>query len=186
MSLIDRLRNDHANMRGLLNVLADLASQLHQDDLDVDYHLMLDILDYFTCFPDAVHHPIEDQLFTRLLENAPELSADVAELKAEHKLVAVEGQEIYKDLQGICAGHMVARQRLIEMTEAFISNQLQHMEREENYILRIAREHIREDEWDAFEALHKSEIDPLFCDTVRDTFERLRVHVMESASPQGR
>jgi hemerythrin-like domain-containing protein len=181
-TLIDRLHDDHVNMRDLLNVLSDLVGRLRRDDADVDYHLMLEIFDYFISFPDAVHHPVEDRLFTRVLANAPELRADVAALKAEHEAAADAAREICESLHGICAGHVVVRQRLIEMIEAFVSSQMQHMETEEERILRVARDLIPEEEWVVFEDLYKKQIDPLFGATVRDTFKRLHDCVMESVS----
>jgi len=181
-TLFDRLHDDHKNMRDLLNVLSDLVGRLHHDEVDVDYHLMLDIFDYFTSFPDAVHHPIEDQLFSGLLEKAPEFRAEIEELKAEHETQAGAGREIFKDLQGICAGHLVPRQHLIEMTESYVANLRAHMQKEEAQIIAVARRRIPEKEWKIFERQHEREIDPLFGSKVRDTFKRLHDYVMESVS----
>ena len=181
-TLFERLRVDHVNMRDLLTVLAALVGRLHQDAADVDYQVMLDIFDYFTGFPDAVHHPVEDQLFDELLRRSPDLAAEIAELRCEHEANARDGAAIHRDLQGICAGQLVSRQRLIEMTEAYIARQMVHMDKEEGRILPLARARIRDAEWDAFEERHKDAIDPLFGPTIRETFKRLHDYVMDTTA----
>ena len=49
-----------------------------------DYHLLLEIVDYLTHYPDQYHHPREDLLFTRMLESDSKFRRKLDRLEREH------------------------------------------------------------------------------------------------------
>ena len=62
--LIDRLLKDHRRLSRVLDVMEKLAGTQRPDELD----LLGSAVDYIAEYPDAYHHPREDQLFERLLD----------------------------------------------------------------------------------------------------------------------
>ena len=56
-----KLRQEHANMTMLLDILEQQIARLRQGEV-ADFKTVKGILDYFLTYPDLVHHPKEDLL----------------------------------------------------------------------------------------------------------------------------
>ena len=66
--VLERLREDHARSTRVLRVLeweVDRLSVLENPDCS----LLASIVEYLRSYSDTVHHPTEDRLFDRLLQN---------------------------------------------------------------------------------------------------------------------
>ncbi len=59
------LREDHRNLRLLLDLLESESSSITVDD-EPDFELLHDIMQYMTVYSDAVHHPKEDLVYDLL------------------------------------------------------------------------------------------------------------------------
>ena len=82
------LRQEHANMTLLLDLLERQIAALRQHD-GVDFVLIGGIVDYFLTYPDLMHHPKEDILFHRLQELDPAAAAEAEGLVSGHEALGL-------------------------------------------------------------------------------------------------
>jgi len=171
--LIERLQIDHVNMTRLVNLLAGQIELMRTGDADADYRLMQDILHYFVHYPDVVHHPREDVLFERLHPRAPELAGAIAQLRAEHDELAATGRELCRLLDGVAGGAVVSRARLLELSDAFVRRQREHMNLEERDLFPAARRLLGDADWRAIDAEIEHVEDPLFGPIVDQAYRQV-------------
>ncbi len=143
--------------------------------------MMRDIAYYFICFPDSVHHPAEDTIFGALEEKSPDLRYRFETLRREHAVLAEIGQEFYLLLEGVCSGHVGARDKIVSASENFLERQRQHMDTEEREIFVLAEAYLSDDSVAEYEAVHGKMHDPLFGTKIRDSFKRLHEAIMQKA-----
>jgi len=178
MALLDRLHEDHENMSRLLEVLESQVELLRRIDPEVDHGLIRDIARYFTIFPDAVHHPLEEDLFALLRGKRPDLAGQLAALQREHIELAAIGREFHELMLTVCSGQPVRRDRVLAQAEQFLGRQRRHMHEEGHRVFRIAGEVLTEADFEALERRRGSGADPLFGEQLREDFVRLREAIL--------
>ncbi len=176
--LLDKLHHDHVNMAALLDLFAQQVALLQQADADADYHLMLDIVSYFTAYSDVVHHPAEDAVYALLTEREPGVAGDLELLGRQHHELGELGVTLRDLLKGACAGQMVSRERLLELSEDFLERNREHMNREEARVFGAARTALTAAELRHIEATKAATADPVFGRTVDQRFDRLYQAIM--------
>jgi len=177
--LLRRLQEDHENMSRLLDLLDRELERLRRLDSDVDHRLLCDIAHYFTAFPDAVHHPLEEELFALLRDKQPELAGRLAALHQDHVDLAAIGRDFHELMLSVCNGQPVRRDRLLAQGEQFLERQRRHMEAEGQGVFQRAPEALSEPELAALER-RRSGADPLFGEQLREEYARLREAISSS------
>jgi hemerythrin-like domain-containing protein len=66
-SVIQHLRDDHASMITLLDILARELDNTERAEI-ADFEIMCDVMCYLTRYTDAVHHPMEDLVYACLFD----------------------------------------------------------------------------------------------------------------------
>ena len=61
--ILEELREDHRNLTRLLDLLENECRDI-PDEGEPDMDLLHDIMHYMTVYPDAIHHPREDLVYT--------------------------------------------------------------------------------------------------------------------------
>jgi len=82
--VIETLYSEHGYFLSLLDALEQEAEKLQPGRVP-DYHLLLDIVDYLTHYPDQYHHPREDLLFAKMLSVDKSFKPDRKRLERRHK-----------------------------------------------------------------------------------------------------
>ncbi|MEQ8232961.1 MAG: hemerythrin domain-containing protein [Gammaproteobacteria bacterium] len=140
-TLVEMLHEDHLGMAALVDLLDEQVGVVRQGD-DADYHLMLEIAQYFTSFTDALHHPCEDQLYDALRERRHELARALDSLAREHEELGVLGVHMRDLLKAAVAGEMTSREKILAACEAYVARQRDHMDVEESLLMPSAAEHL--------------------------------------------
>ena len=133
--VIEELREDHGNLRLLLDLLESESDTVTVDD-EPDFELLHDIMQYMTVYSDAVHHPKEDVVYEKLRSKRPDLSEDLAHVPDDHRRIAELGLLLRSDVEAINAGAAVRREKMIEDTRAYITCLREHMTWEEEDLFR--------------------------------------------------
>lgn len=134
--IINRLRDEHRNINGLLRILERQLAGIRQGDRP-DYHLMYDISHYLTYYPDHYHHPFEDLVFARLAELQPELSAEVADIEKKHHQLVYDGGRLCYLIGEIIDGLFVSRAKLLRSGTAYIESYREHLQAEEDGLFNV-------------------------------------------------
>lgn len=134
-SLMQELREDHRNMAIILEMLDDLVEQVEAGD-DPDFGLLAEIMRYMTVYPDAVHHPKEDLMYSRLRERRADLAEGLEDVEADHLAIATLGARLRDDVEAVNAGTAVRRETLIADAGQYALRLRSHMQWEEQDLFR--------------------------------------------------
>jgi hemerythrin-like domain-containing protein len=138
-SLLSSLREDHVNAARLLDLLTREAQMIRDGD-DVDYDVIEGVLDYFTGYPDAFHHPLEDQVLNRLLAVDPDRAAAIGDLLADHARMRRDTADLFTTLKGVRLEAEIPRDTLLQKLDSFVEMYRAHMAAEEDRFFPLAEE----------------------------------------------
>lgn len=140
-TLVEMLHEDHLGMVALVDLLDEQVAVMRRGD-DADYHLMLEIAQYFTSFTDAQHHPCEDRLYEALRERRHEMARALDSLSREHEELTVLGAHMRDLLKAADVGEMTSREKILAACQAYVARQRDHMNVEETLLMPAAAEHL--------------------------------------------
>jgi len=170
--LLDELREDHRNMSLVLNILDRIAGTAKAGE-DPDFELVDEIMRYMTVYPDAVHHPKEDVVYTELKKSRPDLAVDLEDVPADHRAIAELGSKLRDDVEAIIAGAAVRRENFVQDTSDYVQHLRDHIQWEEEDLFKRIDEMIG-DEGQSIDVEKYQHIkDPVFELEIESVFGRL-------------
>lgn len=125
------LREDHRNLRLLLDLLESESESVTVDD-EPDFELLHDIMQYMTVYSDAVHHPKEDLVYNLLRDRDTALAAGLEHVEPEHQKIAELGTTLRNDIDAIISGTAVTRDKLHADLQHYVTQLRRHMTWEED------------------------------------------------------
>jgi hemerythrin-like domain-containing protein len=135
--VLAELREDHRNLRLLLNLLESESASITVDD-EPDFELMHDIMQYMTVYSDAVHHPKEDIVYGLIREHDSEMATSLAQVEPEHLDIAELGTTLRNDIEAIISGTAVTRDKLESDLQDYVTRLRMHIRWEENELFPVA------------------------------------------------
>jgi len=182
--VIDILYSEHGYFFSLLDALEQEAEKLQPGRVP-DYHLLLDIVDYLTHYPDQYHHPREDILFAKMLSVDKSFKSDLQRLEREHKTLHSYNDQLFTELRRVTAGRPVDRPELLRNLQRYINGYRQHMEFESTSIFPKAKGELGPAELKRLEIKTRYNDDPLFGGKLVKRFHRLGRSVRADLSGLG-
>ncbi len=159
-------------MAVVLDVLAD-ATATAKSGIDPDIELIDEIMRYMTVYPDAVHHPKEDILYSKMVARQPQLADDLANVAVDHQEIAALGTALRDDVDAIVAGAAVRREQFIVDCDKYVQRLRTHMQWEEKELFKKVSEVFDDDtEMPDVEPLLRIK-DPVFELEIESAFRRL-------------
>jgi hemerythrin-like domain-containing protein len=172
-SVLACLAEEHRHMRALLKLLELRASQRAALEL-ADYYLMRDIVAYLHDYPDQVHHPTEDLLFTRLGKLRPDLRSEIESVKNQHRQLARASSRLLEDLEAATSAPAIRSEQAIrKRVQSFALHQQRHMQRENRSLFAAALAELKPADWKALSRRAHLHEDPLFGSTVQSRHRSL-------------
>jgi hemerythrin-like domain-containing protein len=174
---LDEVREDHRNMALLVELLrSDVEALREGADESVDIERVSDIVDYFAHYPDRVHHPREETMFSVFLEHheaSPELADALKQVQTQH----VRFPELTESLDELLNAAMhdtpVLREELVARLDDYIEQQLEHLDLEEGLVFPELREKMTAKEWREVARRGPQERDPVFGAEVQEAYVKL-------------
>jgi hemerythrin-like domain-containing protein len=170
--ILEELREDHRNLARLLDLLENECRDLPADG-EPDMELLLDIMHYMTIYPDAIHHPREDLVYTAMREHGSDLSEGLEGIPDDHREIAELGATLRRDIEAIISGAAVTRQHLLEDLVNYVGHLRRHMDWEETDLFPRADSLARDDETATIDVSLHLEEDPVFGATTAKSFSNL-------------
>ena len=170
--VIETLYSEHGYFLSLLDALEHEAEKLQPGRVP-DYHLLLDIVDYLTHYPDQYHHPREDLLFAKMLSVDKSFKPDLQRLEREHKTLRTYNDKLFTELRRVVAGRPVDGPELLRNLQRYISGYRQHMEFESKKIFPRAKGELGSAELKQLDIKTRYIDDPLFGGRLENRFRRL-------------
>jgi hemerythrin-like domain-containing protein len=143
--MLTRLLVEHDHILKTLNLLEMQFLDLCRGGMP-DFSLMRSILEYVQAYPEQVHHPIEDRIFSILLERVDE-TALIRQLMAEHAELETETRKIRESLKLLESG-AVSKEDIRDQLSNFLIRQRQHMYIEEEKIHPLIESTLTKEDWD--------------------------------------
>ncbi len=179
-AIMTRLAQDHARLTKLLNLFDELLNRFH-DGAEPDYDLMHEMLEYMDSYADMVHHPTEDLIFRRLLDQGAG-QRDVFEvLMRQHAALTQISKRFRQSLDGIMHEEVLLREDVEADGRELVSTMRAHLAMEDAEAFPIALKYLTAEDWQAVEEAAPVVEDPVFAapDPVR--FRALYRYLSEQA-----
>ena len=181
LGVIETLYSEHSNFLSMLDTLEKETEKLKPGKVP-DYHLLLDIVDYLTNYPDQYHHPREDLLFAKMLNADKNFKTDLERLEREHKTLRSYNDKLFAELKRIAAGRRVDRPELMRNLKKYISGYRHHIEFESKSIFPKAKGELSAADLKQLKAKTRYIDDPLFGGEVEVRYRRVGRNVQAAVS----
>jgi len=137
-TLLDRLLNDHHNLKRVLTVLeqeiAKYDSENTDDEDTPDLSLIMDIMEYMHSYPEFFHHPLEEVAFDYLEAQNLAAPSKTSVIRSDHDQLEREGDELRSLMRKINFGQPVPLDRLHQAFEDYSWHMREHMRKEEELV----------------------------------------------------
>jgi len=170
--IIETLYSEHRYIASLLDTLQEQAEKLVPGKI-ADYHLLLDVVDYLTHYPDQYHHRREDLLFNMLQRRDRSFGKKVERLQREHETLRVYNDQLFNELNSIVEGGRADREKLKSMLERYINGYHKHMDFEAREIFPGAKGKLKASDLEKLEVRTRYIDDPIFGRGVEKQYRRL-------------
>ncbi len=148
--------------------------------------MMGNIVHYLRYYPDALHHPKEDEALALLAKRDPAMRAKAQRLASAHEVIATSGKQLLAQIDAVIADALVSRKLLEASCALYASYYRQHMAHEEAELFPSAERVLREEDWAAVEAAFPTTPDPLFGDAAPERYIELKREIALVAGCGGR
>lgn len=142
--MISSLLVEHDQLIKTLNLLEMQYLDMCRGGIP-DYSLMKSILEYVRDYPDQVHHPVENLIFTILLERVDEADLIQAVID-EHSELEKLTRKISESIKLLLARRVSSDEVKKQLSE-FLIKQRQHIYVEEEHIYPLVEKHFTNDDW---------------------------------------
>ena len=169
-SIIERLEIDHCQLLRKINFLETQYLDMCRG-VEPDYSLMRNIIVYIQEYPEQMHHPLEDMIFSVLLERVDE--ADIVQkLMSEHTQLEVVTRQLRDSLEAMSSGK-VSADKLKKQLSEFLVGQRQHIFTEETQAYPLVKKHLTEQDWKQLQNMVSIIDEPIYGRKTRYDYERL-------------
>ena len=131
--------------------------------------MLLYIIDY----PEKLHHPKEEQLFSLLQARTGSVDAAIGQLRAQH----VTGEAKVRELEHLLTRYELDREAAFapfaKAVEDYVTFSFDHMRLEEQAVLPAADQFLTEQDWKAVDQLFAANRDPLAGTDYKASTDRL-------------
>jgi hemerythrin-like domain-containing protein len=169
-NIFKRLLVEHDHILKTLNFLENQFVDLCRD-VAPEYTLMRSVIVYIQEYPEQAHHPLEDVIFSILLERKNEIEL-VQELITDHTELEVITRGLRDTLESIKSG-IVSREELKKQLSTFLARQRQHLYIEEMRVYPLFQRVLTNKDWEHIKSIVPLLDDPVFGERTRSEYEIL-------------
>ena len=166
------LQDEHHYFQSLLDIARE-QQVLLEDDEDIDFNILQDLLQYLAEYPEDYHHPKEDLLLDRLREVDSASKIIVNRVLATHEDMHKEVNRLYYSVVRANNGEKINRLSMATDLKRFINGYEKHMHDENDVVFVRAFEALSAKDWKHLDATLDHIDDPLFGTRVRRRYRRL-------------
>lgn len=181
-SAIAIIKDEHRSIAAVIHGLQYVVRRAREDNIKPEFSLLRAMVYYIKAFPEALHHPKEDDyLFSKLRVRTQEVDDVIADLERQH----VEGRQLVGELERTLeryeAGASGGLDEFAQAVERFAEAQWQHMSLEEKIILPAGQRHLTADDWAEIAEAFCKNGDPRFVADPDEHFRKLFSRIMSMA-----
>lgn len=183
-SLLDALWNEHRSIAVVLHAMEYLVREQRTHRAKVNPAVFRAMLYYLDVFPERMHHPKEeDYLFTAVRRKTSEADAILDELRREHDSGAHTIRDLEQDLLRYEEGGEKEFEHFAAAVEQFVAGYRQHMRKEEDGVMPIARRVLNAQDWADINRAWAENRDPLTGVEADKEYEQVLDRIVRLAPP---
>lgn len=177
-SIYVQLLQDHLNIQRALDNFERLLEEMHCAGRDATtLELIMETLDYIAVYPEQWHHPIEDLIFSYLLDN-PEVTVEpLNRALGDHRQLLADTRRITELFYAITNDCAVERDQLYSAAKEYIDAQRRHIERENAEVFPLLEKHLSPADWEQIHAQLLERPAPAIAPELRDHYDALQQRV---------
>jgi hemerythrin-like domain-containing protein len=184
--IIDQLRREHAGLAALLDVLDRQASVLAEAGGEPDNEALAALGEYFSDYPELVHHPKEDLIWRALKTRDGAAAAAIGDLEGEHRHLKELTRGFVAAIDAVLHDAEVRREVAAQIIRRFVDAERRHMEKEEKQFFPAAARALKPEDWAGIAARAGQRPDPLADPAADRRFAALRRMIGDGAGPAAR
>lgn len=178
ISIIERLEIDHCQLLRKINFLEMQYLDMCRGTAP-DYSLMRSIIVYIQEYPEQMHHPLEDMIFSVLLERVDEPGI-LHELMSEHTHLEDVTRGLRESLEGLSSG-AVSIDKLKKQLSDFLVGQRQHIYAEETEVYPLVKKYLTGEDWKQLRNMASIIDEPIYGRKTRYDYERLNLAIEKTS-----
>ena len=168
--MLDRLLVEHDHILKTLNLLEKQFLDLCRGG-SPDYSLMRSIIVYIQEYPEQAHHPLEDMIFSILLDRHDDVR-QIQKLITDHTDLENVTRKLRESLELLKRGD-ISEDELKQRLSKFLVRQRQHLYIEEKKIYPLIKQLITTEDWERIQKIVPLIEDPVFGKRTRSDYELL-------------
>jgi hemerythrin-like domain-containing protein len=168
--MLNRLLLEHDHILRKLNLLELQYLDMCRGKIP-DYSLMRSIIVYIQEYPEKIHHPLEDMIFSILIERIDDVEF-VQELITEHTQLELVTRRLRASIESLSNGLVSSEELELQLSE-FLVGQRQHIYLEEAEVYPLVQSVLTRDDWKKLHSAAPVLDEPLFGRRTRQDYERL-------------
>lgn len=172
------MHQDHVNVSRILDLIETEVDCARNEDMP-NVELLEDAMRYLINYADLVHHPKEDSMFAKLVQNEPDVAEQVDVLRQEHETLARLGSEFLEIVKAVEYSDFVLREEVIKRGVEYVETLRSHMDAEEVGPLKRARTSLTTEDLREIDAAYASARDPLMEDSLKVEYAALYRSLIE-------
>lgn len=169
-NILNRLLVEHDHILRTLNLLEMQFLDLCRGKTP-DFSLMRSNIVYIQEYPEQVHHPLEDMIFSILLERVDETKF-IEELITEHTQLEIIARKLRESLEALNSS-IVSREDIKQQLSSFLVRQRQHIYIEEVEAYPLVHSVLTKKDWKQLNSMIPLLDDPAFGRRTRNDYECL-------------
>lgn len=183
-TLLDALWNEHRSIAVVLHAMEYLVREQRNHGTKINPAVFRAMLYYLDVFPERMHHPKEeDYLFAAVRRKTSEADAVLDELRKEHDSGAHTIRDLEQDLLRYEEGGDKEFESFAAAVEAFVAGYRQHMRKEEDGVMPIARRVLNAQDWADINRAWAENRDPLTGVEGEKEYEQVLDRIVKLAPP---
>ena len=168
--MLNELLIEHDHIRRTLNLLEMQFLNLCRGRTP-NLSMMRSIIVYIQEYPEQAHHPLEDMIFSILLEREEKVKL-LQNLISDHTDLEIITRNLRESLESYLQGSL-SEEELKHLLSTFLIRQRQHMYLEEMEIYPLARQILTKDDWEKILSIIPHRDDPVFGERTQNDYELL-------------
>ena len=178
--MLNRLLLEHDHILRKLNLLELQYLDMCRGKIP-DYSLMRSIIVYIQEYPEKIHHPLEDMIFSILIERIDDVEF-VQELITEHTQLELVTRRLRESLESLSNGLVSTEELELQLSE-FLVGQRQHIYLEEAEVYPLVQSVLTKDDWKKLHSAAPVLDEPLYGRRTREDYERLYREIEDRSKP---
>lgn len=178
------IKDEHRSLAAVLNGFRYLIGEIEGGRMQPDFRLLRAMLHYLGAFPEALHHPKEDEfLHPRLRARSDEAARMLEFVEEEHRQSRWQAQALVGLLDDYEREGAAAFPYFAEAVKTYAEANWRHIEREEQLVLPLAVRVLTPEDWDEIGKAFGAHHDPLGGIDVNKEFRHLFREIANLAPP---